>query len=144
MNTPLGTPRYDSLQVGDHLPTLTMPAITRHALAVYCGASGDHNPVHVDIDFARASGLDDVIAHGMLVMSYTGRVITDWVPQSAIRALDTRFKAVTRIGDELTVRAEVIEKREEDDGRRLVRMALEARDQHGEVKTAGHALVELP
>lgn len=143
MNTPLGTPRYDSLQVGDDLPTLTMPAITRHALAVYCGASGDHNPVHVDIDFARASGLDDVIAHGMLVMSYTGRVITDWVPQSAIRALDTRFKAVTRIGDELTVSAEVVEKREED-GRRLVRMALEARDQHGEVKTAGHALVELP
>lgn len=55
-------PNYGEVAVGDRLPPLTPPPITRQILAVYCGASGDHNPVHVDLDFARAAGLDDVIA----------------------------------------------------------------------------------
>ena len=54
----------------------------RLTLALYCGASGDHNPLHVDIDFARAAGLDDVIAHGMLAMAYLGRFLTDSLPTS--------------------------------------------------------------
>jgi acyl dehydratase len=135
-------PRYEDVAVGDVLPVLTLPPVTRAMLAVYCGASGDHNPVHVDFDFARASGLDDVIAHGMLVMAWTGRVLTGWVPQTAIRAFDTRFEAVTRIGDVITARGEVVEKFV-DDGRRCVRVAVTAVDQHGESKTSGSAVVEL-
>ena len=57
------TPEYDQLEVGAALPTLTVDPITRQTLAVYCGASGDHNPIHVDSDFAKASGLDDVIGY---------------------------------------------------------------------------------
>ncbi|HCU88730.1 MAG TPA: dehydratase, partial [Gammaproteobacteria bacterium] len=53
------------LSINDDLHSLTMPPITRQTLAIYCGASGDHNPIHIDFDFARESGLDDVIAHGM-------------------------------------------------------------------------------
>jgi acyl dehydratase len=64
--------------VGDELPALHLPPLTRHTLAMYCGASGDHNPIHVDIDFAKASGLPDVIAHGMLTMAEAVRVVTDW------------------------------------------------------------------
>jgi len=135
-------PRFEAIAIGYQLPSLTMPPITRATLAVYCGASGDHNPVHVDIDFARASGLDDVITHGMLVMAYTGRVVTNWVPQTAIVSFDTRFLAVTRVGDAITASASVIDKFE-DGGRRLVRLALAATDQRGEAKTTGHAVVAL-
>ena len=70
-------PNFDTLSLGDEIPSLTLPPLTRHTLAVYCGASGDHNPLHVDFDFARAAGLDDVIAHGMLIMGYMGRTVTD-------------------------------------------------------------------
>jgi acyl dehydratase len=45
---------------------LDAPQITRATLALYAGASGDHNPVHIDIDAAHAVGIDDVFAHGML------------------------------------------------------------------------------
>lgn len=74
--------KFDDIAVVDKLPTLTMPPVTRHTLAIYCGASGDHNPAHVDSDFARAAGLGDVIAHGMLIMAYGGRLLTGWVPQA--------------------------------------------------------------
>jgi acyl dehydratase len=128
--------------VGDSLPALTMPPITRLTLALYCGASGDHNPLHVDQDFAREAGLGDVIAHGMLVMAYLGRTLTAQVPQRAIRAFDTRFHAMTRIGDAITCTARVTE-RAEIDGADCVRVAVEARDQRGELKAAGEALLDL-
>lgn len=135
-------PRYADVTVGDALPALTLPPITRATLAVYCGASGDHNPVHVDIDFARAAGLPDVITHGMLVMAYTGRVLTAWVPQTAIRRFSTRFLAVTRVGDAITASGRVVEKRSEA-GQCLVQVVLAAHDQRGEQKIAGEALVVL-
>ncbi|MEQ8661822.1 MAG: MaoC/PaaZ C-terminal domain-containing protein [Gammaproteobacteria bacterium] len=124
------------------MPALSLPPVTRVALAIYCGASGDHNPVHVDSDFARAAGLDDVITHGMLVMAWTGRVLTDWAPPGAIRAFDTRFLAVTRVGDAITAHGTVTEKLVQD-GERRVRIALAAVDQQGEEKTRGSALVAL-
>ena len=68
--------------VGDRVVHKTFPPITRHTLALYCGASGDHNPIHVDLDFARAAGFPDVFAHGMLVMAYLGQALTDAVPPS--------------------------------------------------------------
>ncbi len=136
-------PKYADITVGDELPPLRLPPITRQTLAVYCGASGDHNPVHVDIDFARASGLDDVIAHGMLVMAYTGRMLTQWAPQTAIRAVDTRFLHPTRIGDAITARGTIVDKFVADDGAGCVRIAISATDQHGQAKTSGSAVVVL-
>ena len=135
-------PRFDEVSVGEHLPALTLPPITRATLAIYCGASGDHNPVHVDIDFARAAGLDDVITHGMLVMAYTGRVLTEWAPPAAIRRFDTRFLAVTQVGDVITASARVVEKLDGADAR-CVRVELAAVDQRGEFKTRGSAVLAL-
>ena len=136
-------PSFASVTVGDELPPLRMPPITRQTLAIYCGASGDHNPVHVDSDFAKASGLDDVIAHGMLVMSYGGRILTQWVPQAAIRSFQNRFMAMTHIGDVITARARVTAKRDVD-GTHCVEVEVTTTNQHGEVKTAGSALIALP
>lgn len=133
-------PDYNAISLDDDIPVLEMPPLTRQTLAIYCGASGDHNPIHVDIDFARESGLDDVIAHGMLVMAYMGRALTNWVPQAAIRSFETRFLAMTRIGDAITVRSRITEKFD-DAGTPCVRVELTATDQRGEIKTAGGAVV---
>jgi len=135
-------PDYEAIDIGHELPALTLPAITRQALAIYCGASGDHNPIHVDIDYAQAAGLDDVIAHGMLIMAYVGRVLTNWVPQSAIRDFNTRFLAMTDVGDQITACGRVVEKFNQATAR-CVRVEIEAVDQNGIVKASGTALVEL-
>jgi acyl dehydratase len=77
---------------------LTVDPVSRSALALFAGASGDHNPVHIDLDFARSSGFDDVFAHGMLSMAYLARLLTSWVPQERIRSYGVRFAAVTPLG----------------------------------------------
>ncbi|QDQ93018.1 dehydratase [Rhodococcus sp. WB9] len=95
--------------VTEAVPELRPGAVTRTTLALFAGASGDHNPIHIDIDSARASGVDDVFAHGMLSMAYLGRLLTDWVPQSRIRELSARFTAITPILAEPVLTAEVKE-----------------------------------
>ena len=85
------------LTAGTVLPELPLEPISRATLALFAGGSGDHNPVHIDLDAAREVGYDDVFAHGMLSMAYLGRLLTGWVPQERIRSLSTRFVAVTPV-----------------------------------------------
>ena len=131
--------RYDDIAVGTELPPLQTEPISRLTLALYCGASGDHNPIHVDSDFAHAAGQDDVFAHGMLSMAYLARLVTGWVPQRTIRSMGTRFVAITHVVDRITCSGSVVEKLAD----RQVRLALTAQDQSGAVKLAGEAIVEL-
>jgi acyl dehydratase len=133
-------PDWNALQPGDALPPLELPAITRHALALYCGASGDHNPIHVDIDFAKSAGMPDVFAHGMLSAAWLGRLLTNWVPQSAIRSFDVRFAAITHVGERITCTGKVVEKFELD-GRRCMKLQLASASDSGITKLTAEALV---
>lgn len=131
-----------SLGVGDTLPALTKPPISRTTLALFCGASNDHNPIHVDIDFARKSGMEDVFAHGMLSMAYLGQMLTNWVHQSAIRKFGVRFGAITHLGDEITCTGKVVEKYESGAETHL-RLEIAAEDQKNEAKLVGFAIVAV-
>lgn len=79
------------MNVGDELPPLEV-RITREQLVRYAGASLDFNPIHWNENFATKVGLPDVIAHGMLTMALSGRIVTDWLGDPA-RLVDfsTRF-----------------------------------------------------
>ena len=134
--------QFSDIQVGDEIPLLKLQPVNRTILALYCGASGDHNPIHVDLDFARKSRMDDVFAHGMLSAAYLGRLLTAWVPQSQMRSLSVRFTGITQLGHLPTCTGKVIEKFEEA-GERRVRLALRCANQYGEEKLAGEAVVAL-
>jgi acyl dehydratase len=130
------------IEIGDRLVHKTFPPVTRHTLALYCGASGDHNPIHVDIDFAKNAGFPDVFAHGMLVMGYLGQALTDAVPPARLRAFSTRFVAITQLGNTLTCEGTVAELFDEN-GEARARLALTTRDERGEVKLEGSAVIAL-
>lgn len=134
---------FDRISIGDELVRVEKAALTRTTLALFAGASGDHNPVHIDIDAARAAGLPDVIGHGMLSMAYLAQVLTAWVPQSAIRTYAARFVAPTRVGNVLSCLGKVIDK-QCSDGQGTVRLELKIIDQFDEIKIRGEAEVMLP
>lgn len=133
---------FSGLQPGDRLPTFTTEPISRFALALYCGASGDHNPIHVDTDFARRAGFPDVFAHGMLSMAYLGRLLTHWAPQTRLREYGVRFVAITQVHDAVTCSGTVTELFDRG-GERCARLSLETRNQAGELKLVGDAVVAL-
>ncbi|MCU1422324.1 MAG: dehydratase [Microbacteriaceae bacterium] len=127
-------------QVGTELPTLELPAISRTTLALFAGASGDHNPIHLDLDVAKSAGLDDVFAQGMLSMAYLGRLLTGWVPQELIRSFEVRFAAITPIHGRPTCTGRVASI-EEVDGERLATLDLAVTLADGTVTLSGGAVV---
>ena len=132
--------QFEQLNVGSELPAFVTSPLSRLTLALYAGASGDHNPIHVDLDFARAAGMPDVFAHGMLSMAYLGRLLTNWVPQESICEFSVRFAAITHVGN--AIRCEGVVK-EKDEAARTVRVVLTTRDENGEIKLSGEAVIAL-
>ena len=65
------------IEIGMQIPEKIF-LIDRELLKRYADASGDHNPIHQDEEFAKSVGLPDVIAHGMLTMALVGKYVTDW------------------------------------------------------------------
>lgn len=133
---------FDQIQIGDEIPGLEFPPVNRAMLALFAGASGDHNPIHIDTDFARRAGMTDVFAQGMLGMAWLARVITEWAPQSSLRRLDARFLAVTHLGNAIRCGGRVVEKLEFE-GERCLRIELQSANQFGQSKIVGEALVAL-
>ena len=136
-------PLFDTVQVGDELPVLQLPPVDRTVLALFGGASGDLNPVHIDLDFARRAGMPDVFAQGMLGMAWLGRLITQWVPQAQLRRLDVRFQGITHLGHAMRCSGRVVEKLQHE-GQPCVRVQIQSTNQYGQTKIAGEALVALP
>lgn len=128
--------------VGDAMPVLQLAPISRTTLALFAGASGDHNPIHIDIDFAQKAGMKDVFAHGMLSMAYLARALAQWVPQRRILRYGVRFAAITQLGDRVQCSGKVVEKLTHA-GRPCARIELTAAKRSGEVTLAGEALVAL-
>ena len=88
--------------------------LDRAMLKAYADASGDHNPIHQNEEFARSVGLPNVIAHGMLTMALVGKFVTDWAGgAAAVKEYSARFvKPVIVPADQkvdLTVSATVSE-----------------------------------
>ena len=134
---------FDTLQVGDELPPLQLPPVDRTALALFAGASGDHNAIHIDLDVARRAGLPDVFAQGMLGMAWLGRLLTDWAPQLQLRQFDVRFQGITHLGNALCCSGRIVDKSTQD-GERRVRIELRCENQFGQPKIVGEAIVALP
>lgn len=130
------------ITVGQQLPALAMEPVNRAMLALFGCASGDLNPVHLDLDVARKLGLPDVFAHGMLGMAWLGRLLTNWVPQSRLRSLDVRFQGITHLDNAITCRGEVVEIHDVA-GERCARVQVSSANQFGQLKIVGEALVSL-
>lgn len=134
---------FSTLNIGDQLPPLEFGAISRHTLALYCGGSGDHNPIHVDKDFAQAAGYDDVFAHGMLSMAILGRMLANWTPQENIKSFSVRFAAITKVLDEVTASATITDKTSEG-GEQLLTLDIQTQTQTGAKTLSGKATIVVP
>lgn len=136
------THALQDVKVGDLLPALTLPAIDRTTLALFGPASGDLNPIHIDLDFARKAGMPDVFAHGMLGMAWLGRLLTNWAPQSRLRSFGVRFQGITHLGNAITCQGRVTEIAEVN-GERCARVEVATVNQYGQAKIVGDALIAI-
>ena len=95
--------------IGQQLPEVEK-VITREQITRYAGASGDHNLLHLDSDFASGSQFGGVIAHGMLTLAFISEMMTVAFGQSWLKSgrLKVRFKGAAYPGDQLRTWGRVV------------------------------------
>ena len=130
-----------SAKVGENLPDLIVGPISRTNLALYAGASGDHNPLHIDTDYANRIGLPDVIAHGMLIMGYLGRVLTNNMNQNQILEYGVQFSSITNIGDVLCCSG-IVKEISGNKSNKILKLELNVKDQDNDIKLKGYSLIK--
>ena len=113
--------------------------LSQEQLIRYADASGDHNPIHIDEAFARATPFGGTIAHGMLVLASISEMMAAafgeaWLTGGKLRV---RFRAPARPGDTITAGAEPQAAR---DNATLI-YAVECRNQDDELLISGTAEV---
>jgi acyl dehydratase len=128
-----------TLTAGQLLTPLEKPPITEGQLKEYAEASLDHNPIHLDPQFAKEAGFPSVIAHGMLSMAFLADYLRSHFPASRydLARMKTRFRKVTFPGDQLTCEGKV--KEVLPDGTAVV--AVSTRNAKGEITADGEATV---
>jgi acyl dehydratase len=141
----MAAPSYDQTQAGTEIPPRQYQ-VTRLDLVRYAGASGDFNVIHWNERIARAVGLPDVIAHGMLTMALAGRFLAEWAGDpGAVAEFGVRFSAPVVVPDDdkgatVEVAGTVTGKLE---GNRVT-VDVTARSDGTKVLTRARAVVRLP
>ena len=101
--------------------------VTQERIAAYAQASGDHNPIHIDAEYAASTQFGGTIAHGMMLFGYMSDALSQlyggaWASNGRMRA---RFRAPARPGDIIEVVAEERARHPRDDGTIEVRCVVE-------------------
>ena len=78
----------------------------------YGGASGDLNLIHIDNEFARASGLDGIILQGLCTMGITANSLLGDGDPATLKSIRVRFASPVYPEDELTVEGDGGEEQE--------------------------------
>ena len=116
-------------------------SITEDDILLFALVSGDHNPIHLDAEYAERSFFGKRIAHGFLIGSLISAVLGNALPGpgSIYLGQTLKFLAPIHIGDTVTVTVKVVALREE---KRIVTLHTACTNQHGTLVVSGEATVK--
>jgi acyl dehydratase len=121
------------MKQGDTIPELRVTP-DKYLPHRYAGASGDFNPIHIDVDFAKAVGLPSNILHGLYGMAQVARanVAAAGGDPRSLKRLSVQFRGMGFPEKEIVVTGTVTEERDgrvivdtvaEQDGNQIIRNA---------------------
>lgn len=138
--TQLENRTYDDIQIGDKADISHI--VTERDLILFAEVSGDVNPVHLDEDFAATTPFKGRIAHGM----FSGALISAAIacelpgPGTIYIGQEMSFLRPVRLGDEIRIELEIIEKLPKN----RARIATRVFNQDGKQVVDGVATVMVP
>jgi acyl dehydratase len=130
-----------TVSVGDEIAPLSR-TITQQHINAYADASGDHNPIHIDAEFAKMVGLPGTIAHGLLDLGILTEAVARWAGgYDRVASIACRFSKPLLPGDTIICAGHVAEV---DESQHTATLELQATSDRGErVLTNGRAVVRL-
>lgn len=132
--------KYTEINIGDK-ETLSH-TITKDDMNKFVQLTGDDNKLHVDEQFAGKTQFKKPVVHGMLGASFISTIIGTKLPgDGALWFSQTlEFLLPVRIGDQLSVQAEVIKK---NDKEQIIELKTEIFNQNRQIVTKGIAKVKV-
>jgi acyl dehydratase len=137
-------PKYlEDLHAGDVF-TSAARTITETDVVAFAGLSGDFNPIHTDVEFAKDTPYGQRVVYGLLGLSMLTGLLdrTGLFSGSAIAMLGIRdwtFTAPMFIGDTIRFRLTITDVRRTSSGDRgVVKRHFELLNQRDEVVQQGH------
>lgn len=119
--------------------------ITEADVYGFAGITGDFNPLHVNVEYARRSRFGERIAHGMLTAGLISTVLGMHLPGPGAVYLSQSLKFLkpVKFGDTITAAAEVAAYRSD---KRILTLRTACTNQHGETVAEGESvlLVDTP
>jgi len=108
-NLPRGTICIEDIEMG--MTRHLQKVITDRDIEMFAEISTDHNPVHLDDDYARDTIFEGRIAHGMLTAGLISAVIGEQLPGhgTVYMGQSLKFLAPVRPGDMVRAEVEVID-----------------------------------
>jgi len=115
--------------------------ISEDDILLFALVSGDHNPIHLDAEYAEKSLFGKRIAHGFLIGSLISAVLGNDMPGpgSIYLGQTLKFLAPIHIGDTVTVTVKVVALRED---KRIITLHTDCTNQHGTLVLSGEATVK--
>ncbi len=132
--------KYNDINIGDK-ETLSH-FITKADIEKFVQLTGDDNRLHVDEKFASKTQFKKPVVHGMLGASFISTIIGTKLPGDGALwfSQSLEFLLPVRIGDTLTVKAEVLKK---NDKEQIIELKTEILNQNRQIVTKGIAKVKV-
>ncbi len=114
--------------------------ITEADIYAFAGITGDFNPLHVDVEFARRGRFGERIAHGMLTAGLISAVLGMRLPGPGgiFLSQTLKFLKPVKFGDTITAEAEVVSYRGD---KRVLTLKTACRNQRGEAVVEGESVL---
>ena len=133
---------FSTINPNDAIPELTKH-MNQEKINKWADAVDDHNPLHVDPEYAKKTKFKSTIAHGPLVLSYISEMMSNWVGTGWIESgklLDIKFKAPVKPRDRIIIGGRVDEKRVVGTDK-IIQCDVFIENQEGVKVTTGRAIV---
>ena len=132
--------KFDDITIGltaELSHQLTMDDVSR-----FIDLTGDDNRIHTDSDFAAKTPLKKPVVHGMLGASFISTIIGTQLPGDGAFwfSQNLEFLLPVRVGDILTISAEVINK---DERTHIIELRTDISNQNNQKVTRGTAKVKI-
>lgn len=132
--------KFDSINIGDKAEIIHK--ITADDVSKFVDLTGDDNKLHIDEKYASKTSFKIPVVHGMLGASFISTIIGTKLPGDGALwySQSIEFLLPVRVGDIITIKAEVINKTERTQS---IELSTDIFNQHHQKVTSGFSKVKV-
>ncbi|TGE37923.1 MaoC family dehydratase [Desulfosporosinus fructosivorans] len=105
---------------------------------MWCGLTGDMNPVHLDREYCKTTRFKDIIVPGIYVLGFVSATLSKLAIGGIYASQDIRFMQPVYLDDTITATSTIIDKLE---AKHMLKFLTHCVNQKGETVMDGEALL---